>query len=622
MKNNILAGGLLLAAACTATARNMQAPDLADLTLEQLGDVRVTSVTGRPEPVRDAAASIFVITTDDIRRSAATNLPEALRLAPNLQVAQLNGTQYAISARGFNNAIGNKLLVLVDGRTVYSPLFSGVFWDEQDVMLEDVARIEVISGPGATLWGANAVNGVINVITRSAADTQGVLASATAGREGTRAALRQGGQLGAQGHYRVYALHRQYDNTVLQSGAERPDATSRDQLGFRADWAAGADEITLQGDGYRGGRNASSNLAPLLHGGNLLARWTRHDEQDGDWQLQAYLDNERRDDLVLFQTRTRTVDLQFNHSSAPTGAQRLLWGAGYRRARSEADATPLVLFDPQVRELAWSNVFVQDELQLSGPLHVTLGAKLEHNVYTGTEVLPTLRATYRLTPASLVWSSLSRAVRAPARIDRDFHFPAQPPFLINGGPDFESEVANVAELGYRYTGPRVGYDLTLFHHQDRKLRGGQPGRSTIQNRIAGVVEGLEAWGHVQVNPQWRLSAGLLELRESLRASPGTSPNSISDLGNDPARQWMLRVSANPWQRVQFDMTMRHVGALPRPAVQAYTATDLRLAVQPTPQLSVSLLVQNAFDPQHAEFNAVNAASQLPRAAYLQVTWVL
>jgi iron complex outermembrane receptor protein len=610
-----------------ASAQMLVASNLADLSLEELANVRITSVSGRPEPAQDAAASVYIITAEDIRRSAATSLPEALRLAPNLQVARINASQYAISARGFNNAIGNKLLVLIDGRIVYSPLFAGVFWDAQDVVLHDIERIEVISGPGATLWGANAVNGVINVITRAAADTQGAYAQALAGRNGAQATAQYGGSLGSQGHYRLYATRLTRPRTENLAGTPQPDGTDKNQGGFRADWGGALDQLTLQGDIYAGGANAASNSAPRLSGANLLGRWKRQFVDGSNWQLQAYYDQERREDEVLFGERTQTFDIQFNHAPVTAPGHKVLWGAGYRHARSQASATPLVLLNPEVRKLQWTHLFAQDEIRLSEPLHVTVGAKFETNVYTGLEFLPTVRAAWQFEHAGLLWGALSRAVRAPARLDRDFFLPSKPipgiGFLIEGGPDFKAEIANVVELGYRaQPTPRLSYSLTAFHHDYRRLRGGTPAPSFVENRLSGVVEGLEAWGTFSATPNWRLSGGLVELRKSMRSLPGTSPNSIADLGNDPKHQWKLRSSVDLPHRVEFDVLVRHVSALPEPVVARYTATDLRLGWRATPKLTVSLLGQNVFDPRHIEYGAMNAANEIPRSIFLMLEWLM
>jgi len=610
----------LLAAALPGAATPVAGLQLMDLTLEQLAQVDVTLVTGRPAPLQGAAAAVYVISGEDIRRSTATSLPEALRLAPNLAVARLNATQYAISARGFNNAVGNKLLVMVDGRTVYSPLFSGVFWDEQLVALEDVDRIEVVSGPGATLWGANAVNGVINVVTRPAGQTEGPAARASGGRDMNRVWLRHGGELGADAQYRLHASSQRDDNTARQDGVERTDATSRQQAGFRVDWAGRGASATLQGEAYRGGHDDRSNLAPRLSGGHLLARWQQRRADGGNWQLQAYVDRAARGDRVLFNAATRTVDLQFSAASSLAADHQLIWGLGHRRAHSRTRANPLVLFDPAERELAWSSAFVQDEWRVAPGLRLTAGLKAERNAYTGWEWLPTLRAAWELAPDQLLWASLSRAVRAPARLDRDFRFPGRAPFVIKGGPNFVSEIGRVVELGYRGQTPLGHLSLTAFSADYGRLRGGTPGASFIENRIDGRVSGLEAWDSVQLTPQWRLSLGWTSLHSRFSPAPGTAATSPADLGNDPRRQWLLRSNADLPAGLQLDVQLRRVGRLPQPAVRAHTETDVRLARQLTPRWSAALLLRNAFDPGHIEFNAPASASEIRRAAYVSLEY--
>ncbi|KQV49482.1 hypothetical protein ASC95_17970 [Pelomonas sp. Root1217] len=592
-----------------------------DLSLEQLANVEVTLVTGRPATLQSAAASLYVITGEDIRRSTAASLPEALRLAPNLEVSRLNATQYAISARGFNNAIGNKLLVMVDGRTVYSPLFAGVFWDEQLVPLEDVERIEVVSGPGGTLWGANAVNGVINVVTRSSSQTQGLAAKVAGGsKDMNQAFIRWGGRTGETATYRLYATTQRDDNTQRQDGMARPDATSRRQAGFRFDWDDNAVRATVQADAYQGGHSGVSNLAPVLAGGNLLGRWQQRHADGSNWQLQAYFDRASRKDAVLFYEATRTVDVQLSAGSAVGSDHQVLWGAGYRQAYSDTRNNPLVVFAPADRSLAWTNLFVQDEWRAATALRVTAGIKAERNVYTGWEWLPTLRAAYDISSEQVLWASLSRAVRAPSRLDRDFYFPGKPPFSIKGGPAFDSEIGTIAEVGYRGQTTFGNLAVTVFSGEYRKLRGGTPGSSFIENRIDGHVSGAEAWHTVQLTQNWRVALGWSSLRKSFTAQPGTAPNSPTDLGNDPHSQWSIRSNADLPGGFQLDLQLRRVARLPQPAVPAYTASDLRVARQFDTDWTASLLVRNAFDPAHVEFNAPASASEIRRTAYLTLEY--
>jgi iron complex outermembrane receptor protein len=632
MKKNIRRRTLSLALAATVSAgaaaqeplSQVSIASLADLTLEQLSNIEVTSVAGRAESLQEAAASIYVITGEDIRRSAATSLPEALRLAPNLQVARLNAAQYAISARGFNNAIGNKLLVLIDGRTVYSPLFSGVFWDANDVVLEDVDRIEVISGPGGTLWGANAVNGVINIITRPAASTQGALASVVRSGAGGYEMARYGGALGEVGHYRLYAMAMDHGNTGRADGVQRPDAASKRQVGFRSDWSANAGRFTLQGDAYDGGDEPANNLAPKMSGGNVLARWNGVLANGSPFKLQAYLDYTDRDDVTAFRDRATTADVQFTHEPTLAPGQQLLWGVGYRQTQDSTDSSPPVVFIPGDKTLHWANVFAQHDWHFADKWQLTLGAKAEHNDYTGVEFLPNARLAYQHSPQAMTWAAASRAVRAPARLDREFFSPSRPPFAINGGPDFQSEVAKVLELGHRgYAAPGVSYSITAFHQRYDKLRSGSLPPVMLVNQIEGSVNGIEAWATWQATKAWRLSAGLLELREHLHSTRSVPDlTGVANLGNDPRQQWNLRSSLNVGSRGEFDVLLRHVGALPSPAVQAYTAVDARFALQVTPQFELSVLAQNLFDRRHIEFNAVSAASQIERQLFIKALWRL
>ncbi|HEX7689874.1 MAG TPA: TonB-dependent receptor [Burkholderiaceae bacterium] len=609
---------LLPLAAATAQAAILSSADLGDLSIEDLGRIPVTSVSGRPEAVQDAAASIFVITADDIRRSAATSLPEALRLAPNLQVARINATQYAISARGFNNAIGNKLLVMVDGRTVYSPLFSGVFWDAQQVPLADVERIEVISGAGGTLWGANAVNGVINVITRAAQDTPGWLLAAHAGATGNEATLRYGGALPGGG-WRAYAMQSDRASTTLSSGKAVDDHQDRQQGGFRADWSSRADSYTVQGDVYQSAGDGRTPTSADMSGANLLARWRHGEAGGGNWQLQAWFDEASRDDQLEFHDHVRTLDLQFNHAPALGADHRLIWGLGYRQAIDQTDPALIVGFDPRTRLLHWANVFAQDDVRVTQRLRVIGGAKVETNAYTGAEFLPTLRAAWDLGAAGTLWGSASRAVRAPARLDRDVQIPAKPPFIIDRGPDFHSEVADVFEIGLR--GQRAsgfGYSATVFHHHYRDLRAGRAAPTTVDNLAWGDVSGLELWGNADVTRDWRLALGWTELRESLRAAPTAGLDSVSNLGDDPRRQIQLRSTMRPVRDVDLDLTLRHVAALPAPAVPAYTVVDARVAWSVRPDLDLSLIAQE-LGRRHVEFDPASSSRFGPRA-FVQLEW--
>ncbi|HEU4460848.1 MAG TPA: TonB-dependent receptor [Methylibium sp.] len=615
-------------AALADSTSTATAPELAELTLEQLSNLEVTSVSGRSENLQSAAASIYVITAQEIRRSAATNLPEALRLAPNLQVAQTSAGQFAISARGFQDLIANKLLVMVDGRTIYSPLFAGVFWDANDVVLEDIDRIEVISGPGGTLWGANAVNGVINVVTRSAAQSEGTLLSVTRSAQGGREVARWGTRLGDDGHLRMYGLAVDRDDTQLPDGTSQQDSSSRLQAGFRADWLLGQGALTVQGDAYRGGDDPANARAPKLRGRNLLTRWRSTLGDGSAYTVQAYYDLADRDDIDLFRNRVETRDVQFSHEPA-VAVGKLLWGAGYRTAKDANVANALVLFVPSERELSWSNLFAQYQWTLVPKLQATAGIKLERNSYTGVEKLPSLRLAWLHSADATTWAAASRAVRAPARIDKDFYFPGQAPFLIAGGPNFQSEVANVYELGHRgQRGGQLSWSATLFRADYKGLRSGVPGQpppNTVENLVEGHVQGLETWGTWQAAPSFRLSGGYLRLHKSLRFCCGldASRTEFPNLGVDPREQWSLRAAFDVSRDGEIDVMVRRVGGLSE-SVPAYVAVDARAAWRVTTGVRLAVLGRNLFDRRHVEYLSTGAGgapnSELSRRLMLQITF--
>jgi iron complex outermembrane receptor protein len=615
---------LIVLSAPGANAQSSKPSDLADLSLEELANLEITSVSRRAERLSDAAASIYVITGEDIRRSGVTSLPEALRLAPNLEVARVDARQYAISARGFNNSVGNKLLVLIDGRTIYTPLFSGVFWDAQDTYLEDVERIEVISGPGATLWGANAVNGVINVITRRATDSVGTVAEAGVGNLERGVALRHGVALDG-GAMRVYGKFFDRDNTVRASGAAVRDEWHNGQAGFRADWGSAASGFTLQGDAYRGAIEQATASDIAISGGNLLARWNRALAGEDRLRVQAYYDNAARDIPGSFGERLNTFDVEAQHLFQPRAGHFITWGGGHRRAQDQVSNTAALAFLPGTTTLRWSNVFVQDEIELAEPLRLTLGAKLASNPYTGTEFLPSARLAWKPDRSQLVWGALSRAVRAPSRLDRELFVPGRPPFFIAGGPEFRSETARVLELGYRgQPSTRLSYSVTAFYSAYDHLRSVEPaagGVLVLGNKMEGTVKGVEAWGTLQATSRWRLSAGAVLLDPDLRLKPDSGDTSGSAAaGNDPAHQLSLRSSLDLPAGQQMDLMARHVGRLPNPQVPAYTALDARYALRLQRNLEFSVTARNLFDRSHAEFGTAATRSEIERGVFLRLKW--
>jgi len=615
-----VAGAACLAAAAWAASASAQSAargNLADLSLEELANLEVTSVSRRRERLSDAPASIFVITQEDIRRSGATSLPDVLRLAPNLQVARVDARQYAISARGFNGTVANKLLVLIDGRTVYTPLFSGVFWDAQDTLLEDIERIEVISGPGGTLWGTNAVNGVINVITKGASDTQGRLAYAGGGNEESGLGARYGLRLENGGGLRVYGKGFSRDSTVSAGGTDKPDAWRSGQAGFRADWGAGSDSYTLQGDAYQGKADQMAPGDVSLSGGNVLFRWQRQLAGGDRVHVQAYFDNTQREIPGTFAERLDTYDIEFQHALAVGRDHLFAWGGGHRFSKDSVTNSALLAFLPADRNLKWTNLFAQDEYRLSDALRLTAGARVERNPYTGSEWLPSARLAWRIDPARLVWAAASRAVRAPSRIDREFFASG-----VAASPDFRSEVSNVFEIGYRaQPSARASYSVTAFRSRHDRLRSLAPGPSglVIVNQMEGESTGLEAWGKLQVTPRWRLSAGATLLDQDLRLEPDTGTG-VAVAGNDPKRQFSLRSSHELGAGRELDVMIRYVSALPDPAVPSYTAFDARYAWRARAGLELSVSVQNLLDRQHAEFGSAPGRSEVERGVFVKLTW--
>ena len=625
---------LFLATDASAQTPGLNSHDLAELSLEELATIQVTTVSRRAQSLADAPSSIFVITGNDIRRSGASTLPEALRLAPNLQIARVDARNYAVTARGFNSPFENKLLVLIDGRTVYSPLFSGVFWDAQDVVLEDVERIEVISGPGATLWGANAVNGVINVITRSAADTQGGLAAVGGSRFEKSGALRYGGETANGGHYRVYGKFADNDNLRTAAGGESLTGWRRAQTGFRTDWGNAGRSVTLQGDAYDGRLHQQGTQDIGISGVNLNGRMNRTLDGGSTLNLQAYWDHTERNQPLAYAERLDTFDIQLQHSLQLTASQQMVWGGGYRLAQDRVDNGPVFGFLPGAFNMNWANIFAQDEITLSEKLKLSGGLKLERNNYTGMEVLPTLRLAYKPNASSLAWSALSRSVRAPSRIDRDLYSPTSPKrldgvpqYTLAGGPDFQSEIANVAEIGYRAQPlPAFSYSATAFYSRYQKLRTLEPnpdGPGTVfLNGAYGRSRGIELWATWQAMAKWRLSGGLVAQRIDTRLDPA-SQDSSSGTGlatSDPNNYWSLRSSWDIADGRELDVMLRHMGALASPAVPAYTAMDMRYGWKLRRDLELSLVGQNLFDKQHAEYGAAPARSVHERALLLKLVW--
>ena len=610
---------------------------LKELSIDELLDLEITSVSKRPERLLEAPSAIQVVTGEEIRRSGAVTLPQALRLAGNLNMAQVSSSAWTVGARGFNSGTttSNKLLVMLDGRSVYSPLFSGTFWDTQDVFLPDVDRIEVVSGPGGATWGANAVNGVINVVTKNARDTQGTLVYAGGGSEERLfGGVRHGGTIG-QGHYRVYAKHLDLDGSVRPSGADSTNRYLLSQAGFRADWDHDpATTITVQGDLYDGRIEQQGSPDARLSGGNLLARWIRTFAPETNLQVQAYYDYAWRWSVNTFADRLETVDLDAQHQFRFADRHLIVWGVNHRIWIDHVRNTRTQAFIPADDTIRLTDLFAQDEITLvPDRLRLTLGSKFEYNNYSGQDVQPSARLAWLANPRHTLWGAISRAVRTPSRLDRDFFQPPNPPFMVAGGPEFQSEVLWAYELGWRgQVTDRLAGTLSLFQHDYDDLRSIEPGSPALLplhfgNGVAGRTLGLEASVDHRLTDWWRWTASYIHLRQRLHLQPGSRDlNQARAETSDPADQFQLRTSLDLPANLALDLMARRVGSVPTFAgnvagtVPAYTELDARLAWAPRTGFEISAVGRNLLHAQHAEAGAVNTRREIERSVHGAMTW--
>jgi iron complex outermembrane receptor protein len=628
---------LILAAghAFGQTPPTVQPPaDLKKLSLDALQEIEVTSVSKRSERLSGAPSSIQVVTADDIRRAGATSLPEALRLASNLQVAQVDSHGWAISARGFNNTSANKLLVLVDGRAVYTPLHAGVFWDAQDTLLEDIERIEIISGPGATLWGANAVNGVINIITKNAKDSQGGLVTAAVGSElRDTGGVRYGGNLGASGQFRAYGKYFGRDSSALPVGRQATDDLNMGQGGFRVDWdASQINHLTVQGDVYNGRIAQLGTKDIALGGGNVLGRWSHTLSKDSDLSLQVYYDFTHRNIPGTFTEDLRTYDADFQHRFRLGARHDVVWGLGYRGSNDNEGNTAVLSFLPARLSQRWLSGFVQDELPLgTDRLRLTLGTKIERNDYTGVEAQPSGRLAWTVTAQQTLWGAVSRAVRTPSRIDRDFFVPLAPgsaSFLLAGGPDFVSEDVRAYEIGYRSEPhDRLSVTVATFYNDYGNIRTleqlAPPALFPLvfTNGQTGNSRGAELTAEYRITDWWRLRSGYTAQRLHIRPKPGSTDRSFgSTESHDPNYYGALRQALDLPGHLQFDLGLRYVGSIANQTIPAYRELDGRLAWHVTPALECSLVGQNLLHAHHAEFGAPATRKEAERGVYGNLLW--
>jgi len=655
------------------TLQDAQEPpaNLKQLSLEELGDVRVTTVSKEPEEVRHTPAAIYVLTQEDIRRSGATNIPEALRLVPGVEVARIDSDHWSVGIRGFGSEFSKSVLVLIDGRSVYTPLFAGVYWQLQNVLLEDVERIEVIRGPGGTIWGANAVNGVINIITKGTKDTHGALVSMSGGDvDQGMGSFRYGGGNGKGFDYRVYGM-------AFGRAAEfHPDKVNFDewqmgQGGFRTDWQAGAqDTLTVQGDIYKGfdGERVQVSLyaPPSVEtfnephddgGGNLLANWRHKINESSDFQLQTYYDRTAQLSPQLDEIRN-TVDIDFLYHLKANDRNDILLGAGGRWSPDQITQKFATLnFSPDQETDSIYSGFLQDQIAIvQDKMWLTVGSKFEHNNYSGFEIQPNARLMWTPTEHQSVWVAVTRAVRTPSRLDQDLQvtdfLAAGPPPLylrVLGSKDFKSEALLGTELGYRTLLSHSLYvDTSFFYNAYDNLYGygttsilveasPAPLHVVAQLPLANATEG-DTTG-VEIAPDWkpfdwwelRGSYSFLHLLVHDRAGVAGSFNSLvtaSDNGSSPHHQVDVQSLFNLPRQFEFDLTYRYVSALPAQkssigpeSVPAYSTGDVRLGWHPNKMLELSFVGQNLMQPQHAEFGGDDGPLVgIRRSFYGKVVW--
>jgi iron complex outermembrane receptor protein len=634
---------------------------LKQLSLADLGNVEVTTTSKEPEEVWKTPAAVFVITQDDIRRSGATSIPEVLRLAPGVEVAQVDSDHWSVGIRGFGAVLASKLLVLIDGRSVYTPLFAGVYWQAQATPLEDIERIEVIRGPGGTIWGANAVDGVINIITKNSKDTHGSMVTLGGGNvdQGT-SSVHYGGGNGRGFNYRVYGLGFVRGADFHQSGTNFDD-WRMGQAGFRTDWDRNVrDTFTFQGDIYREGAGEATTYSLYsppsqvnaygtanLTGGNLLGRWKRVLNEGSDFQLQAYFDRTNHFEPEFGETRD-TFDVDFlDHLTLP-GQQNFLWGLGARVSPGNVvQLVPTIDFLPQHQtDLIYSG-FVQDEIAFfNHRLSLTVGTKLEHNNYTGFEVQPSGRLLWNRTPRESLWASVTRAVRTPSRLDTDVELtdfatvtPLPIYLRVNGNPHFQSEELVAYETGYRkLVTPHCYVDVALFYNEYNDLYSFQVGTFFLEtspapvhavlplltsNGIHGTTKGFE------LSPDWkpvngwelRASYSYLDMGLENRAS-SNDPTSVTGYeGSSPRHQVVIQSFVNLPKKLEFDQTYRYVSALPAQTVGSYETMDARFGWHITPELELSVGGHNLLQPHFAQYGGdPGGPVDVKRSAYAKLVW--
>ncbi len=604
--------------------------DLTGMSLADLAKVQVTSVSKSSEALQRAPASIYVISHDDIARSGVTSVPEALRLAPNLLVTQTSSSAYVISARGFGGNpdaqnFSNKLLILIDGRSVYTPLFSGIYANTLDLLLEDIDRIEVISGVGATLWGANAMNGVINIITRASYLTQGTYLDAGAGNWEQLAGARYGGRINDDTTYRVYGFGFHRGAMELADGSSAHDGWAKGQAGFRSDWATEKDTVTVQGDFYSGTQDVLNDSDGSLLGANILTRYQHHNDKS-DLQIQAYFDQTQQfgpPGQTAFVVHTYDVELQ--QTIAAGSRNRLVWGGGGRVYSYGITNTPTFLFEPPDRSLTLGDAFIQDTVALSQKLSAVVGLKMEDDPYSGWAALPDVRFSWGVTDRATVWAAASRAIRSPTPFDTEVIEKLGTITYLVANSQFRPEEVRAYEIGSRIQpSDTVSLSVTAFYNVYDDLRTVEPASSTTflplywGNFMRGDTYGIDAWVSWQILDWWRISPGITWVGENLEFKPGASELlGVAQAADDPSSHASLASSMNLPNHLSVDALLRYVGALPSPALPHYMELDARLGWQASNAVELSVRGANLLHARHTEFPAPDG-EQITRSVIAEV----
>ena len=608
-----------------------QAKDLKKLSIEELTQLDVTSASRRIEPLQQATAAIVVLQQEDLRRAGITSLPEAMRLATGVFAARIFGAGWGITARGFAISTANKMLVMIDGRTVYSPVFAGVFWEAQDLMLADIERIEVIRGPGGSLWGANAVNGIISVITKRAADTQGTLVQTGVGTDNRAlAAIRHGGQWGGL-DYRVYGQFRADDDRELVSGGSARDDLQFGQAGFRLEPAGTATTTwLLQGDLYSVRSGLADRSDTRMGGGNVLTRLSHQFSPESALQIQAYYDYTRRRVPLQYRALRHTFDVDVQQRMQ-RGRHTIVFGGGARASNGDdLGDGPGFFFDPRTRVSTLFSAFAQDEVALGrNRLFLTGGAKVERNDFSGVELQPTARIRWSPDNVHTAWGAVSRAVRMPTRFDTDLRIRLGNTgrLLITGSDAFESENVVAYEAGYR-TRPSswMSIDVAAFANRYTDLRSQElpvvPGEPVVLgNTLTARTSGVETSAAVQVGPRLLLRGSYSYLWKRFGRAPASRDvTGGASEANDPSHIGQLRASLDLPRQLELDATLWFASALPAPAVPGYAEMNLRLGWRPRPAFDLSIIGQHLLHDRHQEFAAGTPREYVARGIHVLATW--